>query len=512
MMRFTNVGSLNATQLNTVDNLQANPLALSLSDTASHSLQSLQALSVVQVSPPPKQPAPAFSAALPGAKSSAASVNRFVVAPIAQADPAFSAALPGAKSSAASVNRFVVAPIAQADPAFSAALPGAKSSAASVKRFVVAPIAQADLSAGTPLPPISLPQRKTRFTLSKESPVESNFCCRICYSTIGYGSYCWACTSPPLSPNPLAPALGHICSSQSLQLLDDHKQDCRFVGQKLLLAEAHNSDLKECLGLDNTKEFGLLMQNPLKSMKQEWHKNGSKTDIANYNYVTISMARKDEDIPEHVKRTFHLGVYHGGPIVEADYDTDHDNMDLQDFVDHDISLAAGLKAHHCASLRLYTSDSFILFNRPIRNGTKPHPIRVTMYVLDEALRKLRKVEAFLDKEAYAKTLYLWRGMKDLHMDVAEFQKCGGTELAPMSTTKSRDVANLYARGTAGGLLFRFSTKAHSRGVSIDYLSLYPKEKEYLYPPLTYVHYDEHSEGVVTEENGIKIVPVCPQMA
>jgi len=206
------------------------------------------------------------------------------------------------------------------------------------------------------------------------------------------------------------------------------QQDRRFVGIELVLGEAACSDLKECLGLENDLEFGQLMQNPLESMKQEWLKNGSKTDIANYIYVTTGTACAAEDIPEHVKQTFLLGVYHGGTIVKADYDIRHDNMVLQDFVNHDISNTAGLKAHHCASLRLYTSDSFTLFNRPIRSGTTPHPIRVTMYVLDEALKKLRKVEAKHDRKAYAATMYLWRGMKDMHMNVDDFKECGGTEV------------------------------------------------------------------------------------
>ena len=88
-------------------------------------------------------------------------------------------------------------------------------------------------------------------------------------------------------------------------------------------------------------------------------------------------------------------------------------MRLNDFVNMEKSVSARLEAHHVAALRLYTSDSYPLFNKPMRDGKKPHPIRVTMYFLDEALEKLRTVEARNNPAAYQRTVYLWRGMKDL---------------------------------------------------------------------------------------------------
>jgi hypothetical protein len=48
----------------------------------------------------------------------------------------------------------------------------------------------------------------------------------------------------------------------------------------------------------------------------------------------------------------------------------------------------------------------------------------------------------------------------------------------------------------------------SRGVKIQFLSLYPKEVEYIYPPLTFLSVvgDSYKEGNVT------IVEVMPQMS
>jgi len=84
------------------------------------------------------------------------------------------------------------------------------------------------------------------------------------------------------------------------------------------------------------------------------------------------------------------------------------------------------------------------------------------------------------------------------------------QMAPMSTTASREIANMFAHGKSGGLLFKFATKSRSKGVSIEYLSLYPREKEFLYPPLTGLTYDNDFE--ITTEDGIIIVPICPQMS
>ena len=79
-------------------------------------------------------------------------------------------------------------------------------------------------------------------------------------------------------------------------------------------------------------------------------------------------------------------------------------------------LVAGLKAYEIAALRLYTSDSYPLFNAPMRQRTKPHPLRNTMLFLDEAITKLRTVDARLRPSEYNKIKYLWRGMKNKTLD------------------------------------------------------------------------------------------------
>ena len=60
------------------------------------------------------------------------------------------------------------------------------------------------------------------------------------------------------------------------------------------------------------------------------------------------------------------------------------------------------------------------------------------------------------------------------------------EFACLSTSASKDVAvNLAASSLP--LVFKFETKDFtSRGADVEFLSVYPNEKEALYPPLTYL--------------------------
>ena len=76
-------------------------------------------------------------------------------------------------------------------------------------------------------------------------------------------------------------------------------------------------------------------------------------------------------------------------------------------------------------------------------------------------------------------------MKDLGLTM-EFLQQGGTEFACLSTTASKDIAINFAV-SALPLIFKFETKDFtSRGADIAFLSVYPNEKEALYPPLTYL--------------------------
>jgi len=62
--------------------------------------------------------------------------------------------------------------------------------------------------------------------------------------------------------------------------------------------------------------------------------------------------------------------------------------------------------------------------------------------------------------------------------------------------------------SASPLVFKYRTFGLSRGCSISYLSLFPGEKEYLYPPLMYLRVD----APVEKEGAATIYTVMPQMS
>eukprot|EP00961_Rhodomonas_salina_P144838 1949858-Rhodomonas_salina.1 len=65
------------------------------------------------------------------------------------------------------------------------------------------------------------------------------------------------------------------------------------------------------------------------------------------------------------------------------------------------------------------------------------------------------------------------------------QGCGGGVRGDDGGVRAQEVARTYAR-SQHPLMLRYDTKAMGRGCSIKYLSVFPKEDEYLYPPLTYL--------------------------
>ena len=266
--------------------------------------------------------------------------------------------------------------------------------------------------------------------------------------------------------------------------------------------------IKEFIGLDDQIIFSLVMEDPLKSMRREWFENGSANDKANFIYVVSGTAGKD--LPDHVVQSLADGKYHGGELKEGEFDQGHEGMTLSDFVNLPECKQANLKLFHAAAIRLYSSDSYQLFTEPLRNQTRPHPIKTTMYVLDEAIRKLRSVRAKGNTGDFTQTSVLWRGLKDATLDFEEFKKHGGTEFACMSTSRSRQVAIDYAmhgRRTQTSLVFKIEARGLSLGVDISFMSLYPKEVETLYPPLTYMM----PNGETYQEGDLTIVPITAQI-
>jgi len=84
-----------------------------------------------------------------------------------------------------------------------------------------------------------------------------------------------------------------------------------------------------------------------------------------------------------------------------------------------------------------------------------------------------------------KSMVLWRGLRQVRASNV-FLKNGGTEMAFMSTTSDIRVAVQYSM-SPHSLLFRIvADDFMSIGASLEWVSAFPAEAEYLYPPLTYL--------------------------
>ena len=89
------------------------------------------------------------------------------------------------------------------------------------------------------------------------------------------------------------------------------------------------------------------------------------------------------------------------------------------------------------------------------------------------------------QERATATVDLWRGLKNVEA-ASGFLESGGTELAPMSTTTSLEVAVRYSASACSVLLKLETANFRERGADLTFLSAFPNEKEVLYPPLTHL--------------------------
>jgi hypothetical protein len=301
----------------------------------------------------------------------------------------------------------------------------------------------------------------------------------------------------PAATSPAAPSHHPIVISQAPQTFQAPEttqapQIPKFCVRKLQVGSPAVSarGLRSAIGLDD-EVLGNMFKDPEHTLECEILVAGDKDDIDNFYSIKNGTSGNWDDMPAHVKNSIQTGKYHGGDFFQTDYDTGNTGRKLKDFHQHEISLLAGLVIWHVLVIRLYTSSSFRLFNAPLRSlltnkgHTKSqHPLRFTVYMLTEGIKKLRAVEAERDPVGYNTEKELWRGMADMEVDVqGPFLSQGGTEMAVMSTTCDKEVALSYSRTGSGQypLVFKYKTFGLSRGVLIQFLSLYPKEVEYVYP-------------------------------
>ena len=296
---------------------------------------------------------------------------------------------------------------------------------------------------------------------------------------------------------PSAPAQPQLAEEQVAE-------ERKFVARTLILGKPEEAahGLETALGLTRTMLAEALVKGEQAIIDEFDGPNVRDEDRANLHYVLRCKA--NTQLPPHVQKQIETRKYHGGELKPGDYDRGHDGMRLDDFLDHPSSKVAKLERVHVLALRLYTTTSYPQFNNPLRQRQKPHPFAMSVYFLNEGLTKLKAVAA-TGSNFSQEAVTLWRGMANMLM-LDEFKRVGGTELAAMSTSASKAVAFSYANSDAP-LVFKYECMGLTRGCSIDFLSVYPGEAEFLYSPLTYICYKGSSV-----EDGVTVISVEPQRA
>uniref|UniRef100_A0A7S2IMZ8 NAD(P)(+)--arginine ADP-ribosyltransferase n=1 Tax=Haptolina brevifila TaxID=156173 RepID=A0A7S2IMZ8_9EUKA len=186
------------------------------------------------------------------------------------------------------------------------------------------------------------------------------------------------------------------------------------------------------------------------------------------------------------------------------------------FVDSLQARRSGLLVEHVIALRLYTTAAFSAINDPLRGfgrrateAGKPHPFPITVAYLADGIRRLRAVAATAADANEAKDF--WRGARNVELP-DDFRSMGGTEFAPMSTSSNVRVALDYSDKAEKRLLMKVATSSFmERGADLRFLSAFPREVEFLYPPLTYLEFTGREERIVEGEVEYTVVEVKPHI-
>jgi hypothetical protein len=267
-------------------------------------------------------------------------------------------------------------------------------------------------------------------------------------------------------------------------------ENLKFSSGKFVLGQPKKAALgvNRILG-GNDKELWSGMGRGLQAIRDEFMEHGTDEDRECFEYVVNGTAGSSAKTWPHA----------GGLVMdELRSPADEDGRagkPLSYFVNHPSAMEAELLEEHVVCLRLYTTACYRSLNNPLRERAKaeesasapmppPHPFKVTIAYLADGIKRLRAVGASRD-DRHARRDF-WRGMRNVEVP-DEFSVEGGTEYAPMSTSSDLSVALAYSNKSEKRLLFKVATHGFiDRGADLRFLSAFPNEAEFLYPPLTYL--------------------------
>ena len=246
-------------------------------------------------------------------------------------------------------------------------------------------------------------------------------------------------------------------------------------------------------------ELGPMWADPIRSMREEIAAHGTADDALCFDYVANKLSGTEPK------------VWPNGVMDAAR----EQPVSLDALVRHHDARAAGLERHEVLACRLYTTNAYKSINGKLRERADwdgptlfaaKYPFPILALSLKSCVMKLRC--AFLrDGRGGNLPRDLFRGMRDMELG-GDFSAHGGTELAPMSTTADVMVALRYA-ASKRPLIFKLKTRGfQDRGADIGFLSAFPEESEFLFPPLTFCR----PTGKQINIKGVTFVEVEPTLA
>ena len=272
--------------------------------------------------------------------------------------------------------------------------------------------------------------------------------------------------------------------------------------------------IEAALGINNSlglsiKELWARLGCGLEEIVREFESSGTEDDRKCLHYV----------LHEKAGTNLTQWPHSGGLIMDVFYTPEsadeRSGQTLEYFVEHAKAKKAKLILEHVLALRLYTTAAYRSINAPLRAG-ELHPFPVTVGYLADGIKRLRAVNA--DEEDAQQPRDFWRGMRNLEIP-STFEEDGGTELAPMSTTSDLAVALQYSNKAEVRLLFKVHTTSFiDRGADLQFLSAFPGEVEFVYPPLTYLKPTRDDGGRIQKDSmqfgtiSYCVIEVQPYMA